>query len=73
MKRLTCKQMGGFCDVSFKEDSAREVMEQGLAHFKNSFDAEHKALYEKVMSMTAEERRQWNEQFQKAWNDAPEE
>lgn len=73
MKRLTCKQIGGLCDASFKEDSAREVMEQGLAHFKNSFDDEHGALYEKVMKMTPEERQKWNEQFQKAWNEAVEE
>ena len=73
MKSITCKQMGGICDVSFKEDSAREAMEQGLAHFKNSFDAEHRALYEKVTNLPADERRKWNEQFQKAWNGAGEE
>ncbi len=65
--------MGGLCDVSFKEDSAREVMEQGLAHFKNSFDVGHKALYETITKMTADDRKKWNEQFQKAWNDATEE
>lgn len=73
MKRLTCKQMGGICDVSFKEDSAREVMEQGLDHLKNSFDSEHKALFEKINNMTDKERKTWNEQFQKAWNVTPEE
>lgn len=59
--------------MSFKEDSAREVMEQGLNHLKNSFDSKHKELFEKISNMTGEERKTWNEQFQKAWNEAVEE
>ena len=65
--------MGGICDKSFKEDSAREVMEQGLNHLKNSFDLEHKALFEKISNMSDKERKIWNEQFQKVWNEALEE
>lgn len=73
MRKLTCKQMGGICDVSFKEDSAREVMEQGLKHFKDSYDAKHKELFQRITEMNPEERKEWNEQFQKAWNEAVEE
>jgi predicted small metal-binding protein len=57
MKTMTCKQLGGACDVAFQADSFDELMQQsklhGMAMFQQQ-DVLHMAAIQQAMMLMAD-------------------
>jgi predicted small metal-binding protein len=57
MKTMTCKQLGGACDVAFQADSFDELMQQsklhGMAMFQQQ-DVQHMAAIQQAMMLMAD-------------------
>jgi hypothetical protein len=69
MKTMTCKQMGGPCDVAFQAETADEMMKMGASHLEEmaaSGDEGHVAA-KKMMDdavTNPEMAKSWNDKFQ---------
>ncbi len=64
MKTMTCKQLGGACDLEFQANTFEEIAAQSKAHGKAMFeagDAEHlKAMKDmQVLMQTPEAMQEW--------------
>ena len=54
MKTMTCKQLGGACDVTFRADTFEELTELSKAHGMEMFqkqDAAHMAAIGQMMQL----------------------
>jgi len=54
MKTMTCKQLGGACDLAFQANSFDELAELSKQHGMEMFqtqDAEHMAAMQKIMAL----------------------
>lgn len=54
MKTMTCKQLGGGCDLEFKAETFEEMVEQSKQHGMEMFqkqDADHLAAMQKVQEL----------------------
>jgi hypothetical protein len=74
MKTMTCKQMGGPCDVTIHGETAREMSRNGAKHLMEANDDAHKAAKEMMAEMqkdpTAQDK--WSENFAKKFSELPE-
>lgn len=74
MKTITCKQMGGPCDMPIHGETAQEIMDNGAKHVQEINDEEHK----KVLTMMEEMQKdpiagkKWNDDFAKKFAEIPE-
>ena len=78
MKTMTCRQLGGACDVSFHANSFEEIAEMSKNHGMEMFqkgDKEHlKAMNEmKELMKTPEAMKEWFVNKMKEFNALPEE
>lgn len=77
MKTMTCKQLGGACDMEFKAETFEEIAEQSKQHgsemFKQNDEAHFKAMQEMSEMMNdPEAMNQWMERKRKEFEQLPE-
>ena len=76
MKSMTCKQLGGACDMEFKANTFEELAELSKKHGMEMFqkqDAEHLEAMQKIQEMmkNPEEMNNWFESKRKEFNELP--
>lgn len=70
MKTMTCREMGGTCDMPIAGETAQEMMDKGAKHLMEAQDEGHKktmAMMEE-MKNNPEEGKKWNEEFTAKFN-----
>jgi hypothetical protein len=77
MKTMTCKQLGGACDMEFKGETFKEIAEQSKKHgtemFKKGDEAHLKAMQEMSEMMNdPEAMKQWMEKKRREFESLPE-
>ena len=66
MKKATCKDMRGACDMEFTGETPEEMGEKCKAHVMElvqAGDADHKAAIDAMMQLTKEDQMKWYEEF----------
>jgi predicted small metal-binding protein len=74
MKTLTCKDLGGTCDIAINGNSFEEMGHNCKVHVMeqiNLGDEVHKAAAAKMMNATSEEQQSMMKEFEKRYNEAP--
>ena len=76
MKTITCKQLGGACDLEFKVETFEEVMELSKQHGMEMFqkgDAAHMEAIQKMMQLmqSQDQMTAWLEQKKKEFEALP--
>ena len=51
MKKMTCRQLGGACDLEFKANSFEEIAQLSRAHGKEMFAKKDKSHLEAMQAM----------------------
>jgi predicted small metal-binding protein len=77
MKTMTCKQLGGACDLEFKAETFEEIAEKSKDHGMEMFqskDEEHVEAFKKIMELTKDpdEMLKWYEGKKKEFEELPE-
>ena len=67
MKTITCRQMGGPCDMAFTGSTPKSVMDQGSQHVMASTDPDHMKVAEQMKTMSPEDNSKWNQMFEDLW------
>ena len=65
---MTCRQMGGACDLELQADTSADMAKHMTAHVLKR----HPDVADKMKNMTPEERRQWEAEFHRNWDEARE-
>lgn len=68
MKKFTCKEMGGPCDMVFEGETFNEIGEKGGAHIMSSTDDAHKPMREQMTHSSEEDKNKWWDWFKGEWN-----
>lgn len=76
MKTMTCRQLGGACDLKFEAETFEEMQEKSKQHGMEMFqqnDAAHLAAMEKIKSMMQDPRAiaDWMAERRQAFDDLP--
>jgi predicted small metal-binding protein len=74
MKKLTCRDLGGPCDMEITGDSFQEVGKKSRDHVMeqiNNGDEAHKAAADKMRNASPEEQKSMMAEFSKRFNEAP--
>ena len=77
MKTMTCKQLGGACDLEFRANSFEEIAEMSKTHgmemYQKGEPAHLKAMQEMQQMMQSQEKmQQWMEDKRKEFEASPE-
>jgi predicted small metal-binding protein len=74
MKTMTCRQMGGPCDVALHGETADEIMDKGTKHIQESGDKDHKKVLDMMedMQKNPDSGKEWNDTFKKKFAQLPE-
>jgi len=75
MKKLTCKDLGGPCDAEIMGDSFEELGKKSHGHVMqkiNEGDEDHRMAAEKMKNASPEEQKAMMAEFEKKFNEAPE-
>lgn len=69
MKTITCRQMGGMCDVPLSANSYDEMMMVGMQHL----DQAHPEMSADIKKMPKDDPKmlEWEVGFKKTWADTP--
>jgi hypothetical protein len=74
MKKLTCKDLGGVCDLEIAGDLLEEIGQKSRAHvieqIKNG-DSAHRTAAEKMRNASPTEQKAMMVKFEKRFNEAP--
>jgi len=65
---MTCKQMGGTCNLEIQAATSAEMAQKMTAHVMK----DHPDVAEKMKSMTPAQHEKWETEFHKNWDHAPE-
>lgn len=70
MKKFTCKEMGGPCDVAIEGNTMEEVVQKGGDHLMATADSdsEHQKIAEQMKNGTEEGKAQWFAWFKTVWD-----
>ena len=74
MKKLTCRDLGGPCDMKITGDSFQEVGKKSHDHVMEmikSGDEAHKAAADNMRNASPEEQKAMMAQYEKNYNEAP--
>ena len=74
MKKLTCRDLGGPCDVELIGDSFQEIGKKSYDHVMEqikSGDEAHKAAAGKMKNASPEEQKSMMVEYEKRFNEAP--
>ena len=66
MKKATCKDMRGACDMEFEGETPEEMGGKCREHVMEKVqagDADHKAALDAMMQQTKEQQEQWYNEF----------
>lgn len=63
MKAVTCKEMGGTCDMEFTGETMEEVAGMGGKHLMSTSDEAHKPMREMMMNSKKEDQAKWFSDF----------
>ena len=77
MKSMTCKQLGGACDLTFQANSFEEIAAQSKKHGMEMFQKGDKAHLEamnkmKELMQTPDAMKEWFESKRKEFDSMPE-
>ena len=77
MKTMTCKQLGGACDMAFKANTFEEIAELSKQHGMEMFqkqDADHLEAMQKIQELmkNPEEMNKWFESKRQEFEALPE-
>ena len=74
MKTMTCKQMGGPCDMPIHGETAREMSDNGAKHLMEQNDEAHKTAQSMMADMQKDPAagQKWNEDFTRKFAELPE-
>ena len=64
---MTCRDMGGPCDMEMTANTPNEMMKKGEEHLEKY----HPEIADKMENMTMEENKEWNDNFMKKWKNTP--
>jgi predicted small metal-binding protein len=67
MKTMTCKEMGGDCDLKFRAATSAEMAKKMTAHVIKA----HPAVAKKMRNMSEKDHEKWESKFHKNWDKAP--
>lgn len=72
---MTCKQMGGACEAVISGDTAKEMMDNGATHLRESTDEGDKKALEMMIEMQGnpEEQKKWQDDLERKFAELPEE
>ena len=78
MKTMTCRQLGGACDKTFRANSFEEIAEMSKNHGTEMFqqrDEDHLIAMNEMKNLMEdpEKMQEWFESKRKEFNDLPEE
>ena len=68
MKKFTCREMGGTCDMEFTGENMQEVASKGGQHLMTTTDEGHKPMRDQMENGTKEDQAKWFEWFQGEWD-----
>ena len=74
MKKLTCRDLGGPCDVELTGNSFQEIGKKSYDHVMEqikSGDEAHKAAAAKMRNASPEEQKSMMAEYEKRFNEAP--
>ncbi len=74
MKKTTCKELRGACDLEITGATPEEMGENSKNHLMEmiqSGDAAHKAAMEDMMKLSADEQTKWYENFKASFDSLP--
>ena len=74
MKKLTCRDLGGPCDVELTGDSFREVGKKSYDHVMEqikSGDGAHKAAAARMRNASPREQQSMLAEYEERYNEAP--
>ena len=74
MKKLTCRDFGGPCDMELTGDSFQEIGKKSYDHVMeqiNKGDEAHKAAAAKMRNASPEEQKSMMAEYEKRFNEAP--
>ncbi len=71
---MTCRQMGGPCDMPIHGETAKEMMDNGAKHIQESGDEGHKKVLTMMEDMQKDPAagKQWNDDFDRKFAELPE-
>ena len=77
MKTMTCKQLGGACDMKFSAETFDKIVEQSKNHGMEMFqkqDQQHLEAMQKIRELMSnpDEMTKWFEERKKEFNELPE-
>lgn len=74
MKTMTCKQMGGPCDMPIHGEIAQELSDNGAKHLKEATDEGHKQALAMMEDMQKDPvaGQKWTEDFNRKFAELPE-
>ena len=75
MKKLTCKDLGGPCDLAFSGESFEEIGKKSHAHVMEMIDrgdTAHSVAINTMKNATPEEQRAMISEYQRKYNEAVE-
>ncbi len=64
---MTCRDMGGVCDMEFTAHNAKEIIMKGEEHIKKN----HPEIAEQMKKMSPDEKKKWDDEFTDKWNNTP--
>ena len=73
MKKLTCRDLGGPCDVELTGNSFKEIGKKSYDHVMeqiNNSDETHKAAAVKMKNASPEEQKAMMTEYEKRYNEA---
>ena len=74
MKKLTCRDLGGPCDVELTGDSFQEIGKKSYGHVMEqikSGDEAHQVAAGKMKNSSPEEQKAMMSEYEKRFNEAP--
>lgn len=72
MKKLTCNEVGGACDIAFTGNSLEEIGQQAGKHAMETNDDAHKAKMEEMRVKSDEEKAAFMQEMAQKFENAPE-
>jgi len=64
---MTCRAMGGPCDMPMTAATPEEMVKMGMDHVTEA----HPEIAEQMKSMSKEDNDKWMEDFKKKWSATP--
>jgi hypothetical protein len=74
MKTMTCRQMGGPCDMPLRGETVDELINNGTKHVQEQTDEGHKKVMQMMDDMQKDPvaGQKWTEDFKQKFADLPE-